>query len=106
MTAQPSDESQRLRAARMESLVLDAQTFLRAGGTLSWSEWRRMDVDTRAAFAAANDALKVEHALRTATALSGPEGALSLHSELDGGDLAVDVALQAAVARLAAKGRK
>lgn len=95
------NESGRLKVARMENLVTDAIAFLRAGGVVSWSEWRHMDADTRASFVAANEHIQVERALRHGLAAQGPDGALQVYSELDGGQLLDEMDLRSAVERIA-----
>lgn len=67
----------------LELLSRRADSFLRGGGVLSWSEWRMASDATRAAFSDAGDAIRAEHAILTATAIRSPDMA---QSYLDGDD--------------------
>lgn len=81
----------------MREKIEDISRFRDAGGVPSWSEWKSMDTDTKAAFVAADRIRRVHDAARTGRAASGPRGVLEVVAEIDGGHALEDALLKAAV---------
>lgn len=80
----------------------EALAFLRAGGVVSWDEWRRMDERTRRAFESAGQSLAVERAhlnLEIVSGIFGGIGAAVEESDLDRLD-AIERALDRAAERI------
>lgn len=79
----------------MEKIVAEVVAFLRAGGHVTWTEWRKLSTDYRAAFIVARKQIDIEaEIVRRASAID-------LYAELDGGELADELSLVNAVERLA-----
>ena len=70
----------------------DISRFMEAGGTPSWAEWQEMSTETKAAFVAVARRQRVEGAIRTGKANSGPHGMLEVVAEIDNGQ-ALEAAL-------------
>ncbi len=75
-------DSEAMRA----SLVRDAENFLRAGGSLTLSDWIDLHELEKAAFIAANDRVRAESICLQAFANRGPIQTATVASVFDGGD--------------------
>lgn len=91
--------------AVLHRLASTAADFLRAGGTLTLSDWRDLTLTERAAFVAAGHAVDAERAARRGAAAQGLAGAAGVLSEADGGEAAASVDLRRLVTAVAASGR-
>lgn len=81
--------------AYTQRIVEEVLAFLRAGGQVTWTEWRKMNVDYRGAFIAATQRIEIERELR------GRASTADLYAEIDGGELHDTLGLIDAVERLA-----
>jgi hypothetical protein len=61
-----------------------AESFLRSGGTVTFSEWQAMDKPLKAALVRASNALRTEMATMVGMAMT-EEGRLKMTKKLDGG---------------------
>lgn len=87
-------------------LELAAEEFLRAGGVLSWGEWKQLGDASRRAFIKARQRVETERATMLGLAISGPDAALRLYSAVDGGRAAIQKLLADEVVRLREEAKK
>ena len=83
-----SDDFDDLRVAAAkhdQPIAAEAYDFLRAGGSLSLSDWLALSDQSAAALVAAGNRIRVEQALRSGLAARSREGAAAVSSEVDGG---------------------
>lgn len=108
VVALPSVDEVRGNDRVMAALIVEAGAFLRAGGALSWRDWREMDEPERAAFVEAGRMLTAERASMAGVASQSLAGALQVGSEADGGEamrtMGLEAALQSVVASAQAGG--
>ena len=81
----------------MAATIIEAGSFLRAGGVLSWRDWREMDGSERSAFVEAGKMLAAERASLAGVASQSMAGALSVGSVADGGEAMQAIGLEAAI---------
>ena len=84
-------------------LAYQAESFLRAGGTLTLGDWTELDHRERTAFVEAGERIRAEHAVQIAAGVFNPQYRASLYSVLDGGSEAARVAVESAVQEAASK---
>ena len=74
---------------------------IRAGGTLSLSDWSQMQTFEQAAFLKANRVIEIERAVAIAVAMTGEEGIADLMSAAGIDDIKIDVELEKAAEKAA-----
>lgn len=85
--------------ARLEE---EGERFLRAGGTLAWSEWCLLDEVTREAFRVAGDRVRWETAAIAGASAREPHVARAILAGVEVADVLVRDALAATMAEISA----
>lgn len=80
----------------------EAERFLRAGGTLAWSEWCLLDEVTREAFRVAGDRVRWEAAAISGASAGAPQVARAILAGVEVADVLVRDALAATMAEISA----
>jgi hypothetical protein len=75
------------------AMSIQAELFIRAGGRLTWAEWKALDAEWRAAFADAGDRVADSRAVSAGWASQGPDQAAQVAEPHDGGALRLRLAL-------------
>ena len=93
---------------RVEEITTEAQAemqaaaeeFLRAGGVLTWSKWRRLTPESKMAFMDARQRLNVEQAVMIGLASHSPQSAARVMAASDDGEMEIGMILKAESQRM------
>ncbi len=80
-----------------DTLIDAAESFLRAGGNITWDFWRSLEPESRAAFVAASERLRSEIIGSIGLACIDKLCAARFLAEVDGGETEIRIALDRAV---------
>lgn len=72
-------------ALDQEDLAVSAESFLRAGGSVSLSDWARLEIAEKKALLEAGERVRTTTIVKLAIALRGPAGVAEVLAPFDGG---------------------